>query len=138
MLAGTLAQMLAGTLAQMLAGHLLKCLPRHLLKCLPGHFAQKLAGTLAQMLARTLAQMLAGTLAQMLTGTLSDCSMLAGTPTALTDQLCMYLPTLLLLILGCFLTAVDDVQEEVSGVLMLLTFETCGTACRKLVKSFQV
>ena len=45
------------------------------------------------------------------------------------------LPTSLLLILVCFLAEVDDIQEEVSRVLMLLTFETyrggtsfkCGT-----------
>jgi len=34
------------------------------------------------------------------------------------------LPTSLLLILVRFLAEVDDIQEEVSRVLMLLTFET--------------
>ena len=43
-----------------------------------------------------------------------------------TQRECMPLLTSLLSILVCFLTEVDDVQEEVSQVLMLLTLETYG------------
>ena len=39
------------------------------------------------------------------------------------QKLCTSLPTSLLLILVRFLTEVDDIQEEVSRVLMLFTFE---------------
>jgi len=43
-----------------------------------------------------------------------------------TQRECMPLLASLLPILVCFLTEVDDVQEEVSQVLMLLTMETYG------------
>jgi len=43
-----------------------------------------------------------------------------------TQRECISLIALLLSILVCSLTEVDDVQEEVSQVLMLLTLETYG------------